>query len=63
MENDTLPQWLYQRFARFRPGGPENWSDVTEDGRAYWAHEAAAVRRAVARNGFKGSSVEAEAAG
>lgn len=59
---DTLPAWLYQRFARFRPGGPENWGDVSSDGRAYWAHEAAAVRRAVARGGFKATVTEPTAA-
>lgn len=46
---DTLPAWLAQRFD---PRGPE-WSALTEDDRTYWEHHAAAVRRAVARGGFK----------
>lgn len=49
---DTLPEWLYRRFARYRRNAPA-WSDLTEDDQAFWAHEAAAVRRAVARGGFK----------
>lgn len=51
-ETDTLPQWLYRRIARHRPNAPA-WDALTEDDQSYWAHEAAAVRRAVARNGFK----------
>lgn len=51
-ETDTLPQWLYRRIARYRPNAPA-WDALTEDDQSYWAHEAAAVRRAVARNGFK----------
>lgn len=47
---DALPEWLYQRFDRQRVGA---WSDLSDEDRAYWAHEAAAVRRAVARGGFK----------
>lgn len=50
---DTLPEWLYQRFARNRN---VLWEDLPDDTRSYWAHEAAAVRRAVARNGFKAVS-------
>src|ERR1044072_5234559 len=47
---DTLPQWLYKRFGsrRFR------WDELDEADTSYWEHEAAAVRRAVARNGFRG---------
>lgn len=52
-QSDTLPEWLYQRFARYRSHAP-SWSALADDDQAYWAHEAAAVRRAVARGGFKG---------
>lgn len=48
-EADTLPAWLAQRFD---PRGPE-WSALAEADRTYWEHHAAAVRRAVARGGFK----------
>lgn len=51
-EPDTLPEWLYQRFARYRRHAPA-WSALSEDDQSYWEHEAAAVRRAVARGGFK----------
>lgn len=50
---DTLPEWLYRRFARYRGDAPA-WEALSADDQAYWAHEAAAVRRAVARGGFKG---------
>ena len=46
---DTLPAWLAQRFG---PRGPD-WDALGDDDRSYWAHQAAAVRRAVARDGFK----------
>jgi hypothetical protein len=46
---DTLPAWLAQRFD---PRGPD-WDALSDDDRAYWEHQAAAVRRAVARGGFK----------
>ena len=49
---DTLPEWLYQRFARYRRHAP-TWGQLTDNDRTFWDHEAAAVRRAVARNGFK----------
>jgi len=45
---DTLPQWLARRFGR-----AVAWNDLAEDTRLYWQHEANAVRRAVARGGFK----------
>lgn len=51
-EGDTLPQWLHQRFGKFREGYVP-WDELGNDDRSYWAHEAAAVRRAVARGGFK----------
>jgi hypothetical protein len=48
-ESDTLPAWLYQRFM---PDGT-GWENLDDDQRSYWKHQARAVRRAVARNGFK----------
>lgn len=42
---DTLPAWLAHRFD---PRGPD-WDNRSDDDQAYWAHEAAAVRRAVTR--------------
>ena len=47
--SDTLPAWLYQRFM---PHG-EGWDRLDDEDRAYWEHQARAVRRAVARGGFK----------
>jgi hypothetical protein len=49
--SDTLPAWLYQRFAVIHGCPP--WDRATDRDRAYWEHQAAAVRRAVARGGFK----------
>lgn len=46
---DTLPEWLFLRMAR----SFKTWDELSEDDRDYWAHEARAVRRAVARSGFK----------
>ncbi|MEU2446063.1 hypothetical protein ABZ588_21415 [Streptomyces althioticus] len=46
---DTLPAWLYQRFM---PDGI-GWDQLDEDDRSHWQHQARAVRRAVARGGFK----------
>ncbi|MEH0542960.1 hypothetical protein QA802_07725 [Streptomyces sp. B21-105] len=46
---DSLPAWLYQRFM---PDG-EGWENLDADDRSYWEHHARAVRRAVARDGFK----------
>jgi hypothetical protein len=48
-ESDTLPAWLYQRFM---PDGT-GWDNLDDDQRSYWEHQARAVRRTVARNGFK----------
>jgi hypothetical protein len=48
---DTLAAWLYQRFAVIH--GCPAWETITEDDRSYWEHQAAAVRRAVTRGGFK----------
>lgn len=46
---DTLPAWLHWRFG---PHG-QPWSDVPDADKTLWEHQARAVRRAVARNGFK----------
>ncbi|MFG6300178.1 hypothetical protein [Streptomyces rochei] len=46
---DTLAAWLFQRFYL----GSEPWERLDEDNRSYWEHEARAVRRAVARGGYK----------
>ncbi|BET51789.1 hypothetical protein RGQ21_67710 [Kitasatospora aureofaciens] len=51
-EKDTLAEWLFNRY--FLSGTP--WSDLDEDNKSFWEHEANAVRRAVARGGFKESS-------
>lgn len=51
---DTLPAWLHQRFD---PRGPD-WDQLDEDDRSYWEHQARAVRRAVARGGFKSTPVK-----
>ena len=51
---DTLPQWLYQRF---NPTGVP-WENLHPGEQLYWKHEAAAVRRAVARGGFKSDPQE-----
>ncbi|MFB6665915.1 hypothetical protein [Streptomyces parvus] len=48
-EADTLAPWLYQRFMVAGAG----WDQLDEDDRSYWEHHARAVRRAVARGGFK----------
>lgn len=54
MESDTLPQWIYQRFAKDNlTYGNREWYELSDDDRLFWEHEAQAVRRAVARNGFK----------
>ena len=49
MAEDTLPQWLQWRFRKAQ----YDWDQLTESDHDYWRHEAAAVRRAVARDGFK----------
>lgn len=53
--DDTLPAWLYQRFAVIH--GCPAWDRVTDNDRAYWERQARAVRRAVARNGSKSEAV------
>jgi hypothetical protein len=53
---DTFPQWLYQRMgvSRWRTDDPSRgWDGLSEEDKAYWIHEAAAIRRAAARDGFK----------
>lgn len=44
---DTLPQWLARRF------GKTTWDEMSPGDQSFWEHEAAAVRRAVERGGFK----------
>jgi hypothetical protein len=46
---DTLAPWLANRFDP--QGAP--WDGMSDDDRTYWEHQARAVRRAVARGGFK----------
>ena len=46
---DTFPAWLARRFD---PNGAP-WDGMSDDDRSYWEHQARAVRRAVARGGFK----------
>ncbi len=48
-EADTLAPWLYRRFMVAGVG----WDQLDEDDRSYWEHHARAVRRAVARGGFR----------
>ena len=55
----TLPAWLHQRFD---PRGPD-WDQLDDDDRSYWEHQARAVRRAVARGGFKQPAVGAHSCG
>ncbi len=50
-EGDTLGAWLYNRFSRHKDTTP--WEKLHEDDQAYWGSHANAVRRAVARGGFK----------
>ena len=53
---DTLAAWLYSRFidALDAPA----WDLLPDADRAYWEHHAQAVRRAVARGGFKAAVEE-----
>ena len=53
---DTFPAWLYQRFMQ----GGAGWDNLDDDQRAYWEHQARAVRRAVERGGFKPAGVGAQ---
>lgn len=54
---DTLPAWLYQRFAVIH--GCASWDQIADGERAYWERQARAVRRAVARGGFKAVAPDA----
>lgn len=49
---DTLAAWLRWRFGGMRTFGVP-FHNLDEADQSYWEHEAAAVRRAVARGGFK----------
>lgn len=49
---DTLAEWLYNRFA-FGRRGARGWMEMEHEDRMFWEHEADAVRRAVGRGGFK----------
>lgn len=57
MSEDTLPEWLYYRFST----SPFPWEHLDDGDQLKWEHEAAAVRRAVARNGFKNEDTLAAA--
>jgi hypothetical protein len=48
---DTLAAWLYQRFINAADAAA--WDTLGDADRSYWEHQARAVRRAVARGGFK----------
>lgn len=56
---DTLAPWLHQRFGA--PWEKDKYGTLTADDKAYWEHTAAAVRRAVARGGFKNPTQTVEA--
>ncbi|MFE0207054.1 hypothetical protein [Streptomyces sp. NPDC058985] len=56
---DTLAAWLHRRF---EPRDVD-WEQLGEDDRSYWEHQARAVRRAVARGGFKQPAAEAQPGG
>lgn len=53
-EKDTLAEWLYNRFQKYHLGMTP-WASLENAEKDYWEHEANAVRRAVARGGFKES--------
>lgn len=55
---DTLPAWMYQRFNEALDAPA--WDLLTDADRTYWEHHARAVRRAVARGGFKAAAVETD---
>lgn len=53
--NDTLGAWLYRRFSKsISPA----WVSLPDEEKDYWEHEADAVRRAVARGGFKNTDAD-----
>lgn len=49
---DTLAEWLWGRYHGDDDWHKE-WSELDQEDRLYWEHQAAAVRRAVYRGGFK----------
>jgi hypothetical protein len=53
---DTLAAWLANRF------DPNTlpWDGMSDYDRSHWEHEAAAVRRAVARGGFKNNTTQGD---
>lgn len=55
--HDTFPAWLRHRFEGRRSaqesGTYRSWEELRDEEKDYWVHEAAAVRRAVNRSGFK----------
>lgn len=53
-EQDTLAEWLYKRLIQSYHS-EVTWEELDENDKSYFEHEAAAVRRAVARGGFKES--------
>lgn len=55
--DDTLAQWLYNRFSMAR--NHDAWEELEENQQQYWEHEAAAVRRAVGRGGFRPNTEQA----
>lgn len=63
--DDTLAQWLYNRFGKLMERldpteTAKDWPQLPEDGMSWWEHEAAAVRRAVGRGGYKTSPSEVD---
>ena len=55
-EKDTLAEWLFNRFSKSQLFEDRDWGKLDDEDKSYWEHEANAVRRAVARGGFKGES-------
>ena len=53
---NTLAEWLWCCFGDIRPieAARAAYRRLDQDTKDYWEHEAAAVRRVVERNGFKG---------
>lgn len=58
---DTLAAWLRWRFGGMRAFGVP-FGDLGDADQSYWEHEAEAVRRAVARGGFKREEASGAAA-
>lgn len=57
-ESGTLPQWLHWRFGKHG----QTWDSLGTDDQSHWEHQAAAVRRAVTRGGFKSGGRDASTA-